>query len=480
MDTKTEGDDLQAAALDGARGEFWIDGGPHRAGTVHYRDGELRVVTEGIARPPRYYRFGDGWMDITGDPPDAVADFAPVPLLGTLADGRQVTVVDGRLTPELPSESQAFSGKRVLLGVHAPTVATTFTAARIALPQPGLWRGVLSGAGAREVRLGERVGSLRAVVDGQVGWLELSFDDGLVEREWERRFWGRVVTLLRLWTHAALREERVQLSPGADGGWVDLLYAGVKRSETTHAWGSLLPPAALSLDAVADALTVFDELAPVPDVAVKQMSHEVTLELAVLANAAALEGLHRGTPGGRLPFPGLKSARPIAQAAAEAAAASLAEQGVVPPEDVPAAVVQLTGAFSYFNQPSFRERLEELLPPVERVAPGLIGSDRDGWIGAVVRARNMEAHRFPQKPPERARYRQRVDGYYVLATSTEWVLRIALLLRLGVAPELLHARLLEHNQFEFALANMDHAEDPPGSRLDEFRASRAGGRTSSP
>jgi hypothetical protein len=129
-------------------------------------------------------------------------------------------------------------------------------------------------------------------------------------------------------------------------------------------------------------------------------------------------------------------------------------------------------SFSFFNQPTFAERLRELLPPVEGVAPGLIGHDRDAWVRDVKQARNMEAHRFPRKPAERAKYRQRVDDYYVLATSTDWVLRIALLLRLGVPSQLLHARLLDHQPFEYALANMDYSEDPPGSRLAEFRASR--------
>jgi hypothetical protein len=41
----------------------------------------------------------------------------------------------------------------------------------------------------------------------------------------------------------------------------------------------------------------------------------------------------------------------------------------------------------------------------------------------------------------------------------------------GISREHLEA-FLDHQQFEYALANMDHAEDPVGSRLSEFRASR--------
>lgn len=477
MTGEIETDALEGSGLDGSEGVFWIDGGPRVPGTLHYRNGELRIVTQGIARTPRSLEFGEDpgsrWMSMSLDPADAVADFAPIPLLGTLGDGRLITVIDGRLITEPQFDVQSLSGTRVLLGAHAPTVATTFIAARVALPQADLWRGVFASPSAYEFRLGERAGRLRAVVDGDLGWLELTLDSGLVQREWERRFWGRCLTLLRLWSHAELREDRVQLSPAGDGSWVDLLHAGIKRSERITARESLLAPGSLSLDMVAAALALFDELAPVPDVASKDMAHRVTLELAVLANAAAIEGLHRGTPGGVVPFPAMKKSRPIGKAAAKAAAALAAEQGVISPEQVPAMISRLTGPFALvIEQPFFAERLDQMLPLVEQVAPGLIGTDRKAWIEAVVRARNLEAHRFVPKPEQRLRHEEHVDDYYVLAVSTEWVLRISLLLRLGVPPDRLHGRLLDHQQFEFALANMDHSESPPGSRLAEFRASR--------
>ncbi len=145
-------------------------------------------------------------------------------------------------------------------------------------------------------------------------------------------------------------------------------------------------------------------------------------------------------------------------------------------------MARLTEAFSFFTKPTFVERLEELLPPVEYVAPGLIGQDRDVWISSVKKARNLEAHRFVRTATQlKANHNQRTDDYYQLAVSTEWVLRISLLLHLGVDPELLHARLLDHGKFLFALANMDVSRFAwPGSRLKEFRASRTRGPTRRP
>ena len=131
-------------------------------------------------------------------------------------------------------------------------------------------------------------------------------------------------------------------------------------------------------------------------------------------------------------------------------------------------------ALGFHNEPTFAERLRELLPPVQAVAPGLIGQNREAWITAVKRARNFEAHRLVAAEGRQS-YEKRTDEYYQLAVSIEWVLRISLLLHLGVEPDTLHARLHEHQKLAFALANMDRCRYPwPGSRIDEFRESRPG------
>lgn len=468
-----------APGLDAATGVFWFEGGPRKRGALHLTRSDVKIVTEGVARQPRSYRLqaGDGpsWrMDYTGAPEDVVADYLPAPLLATLDDGRRITILDGRLAAEPPLVTQTIRGTKILVGAHAPTGLTTFAFARVALPSAAIWRGIFSGSAPVELALGDVIGEMRATVDDNGGWVELMLDETLTETEWERRFWNRCLTLLRLWTNSALCEDRVQLRLSADGAWVDLIHVVAKEPASLNHWESLLPPEELTIDTMAKALVLFDELAPIPDVASEHMVYRVTLELAVLANASCLEGLHRGTPGGTRPFPTIKKPRPIAKAAAQAAAAAAVERGLLERKDSAPAVARLTEAFSFFTEPTFVERLEELLPPVEYVAPGLIGQDRDVWISSVKKARNLEAHRFVRTATQlKSDHNERIDDYYQLAVSTEWVLRISLLLHLGVDPELLHARLLDHGKFLFALANMDISRFAwPGSRLKEFRASR--------
>ncbi len=144
-------------SLDGATGVFWFDGGPQKRGTLHLAKNGLKVITEGIARQPQSYSFsiGDGaasWaLTHSGRPEDAVADNTAVPLLATLDDGRKIAVRDARLAAEPPIGTQDILGTKILLGAHAPTRATTFAAARVALPKAVVGRGIFRGSAPLEV-----------------------------------------------------------------------------------------------------------------------------------------------------------------------------------------------------------------------------------------------------------------------------------------------------------------------------------------
>jgi hypothetical protein len=314
-----------------ATGTFWLEGGAPVSGVMSRDPMGCRITTLGIAREPKSVHFEEGvgfrTMSGSGDPKDDVADNDPVPLLGTLEDGRQVTVLDARLAHTGPDRGQIFFGLRVLVGEHAPTRQTNFQAARVALPQARQWQGLLAGPAAVDVSLGDAAAGLRAYEDGGSLWIELTLHDGMVEREWERRFWNRCLTLLRLWTNLVLREERVQLSLTGEGSWAELVIFVDRESTSFTSHDSLLPPISVTLSKVAEALVLFDELAPVPDIASTRLGSGGTLEQSVLANAASLEGLHRACYEGSKPFPGIAKRGPIADAAAAAAAAAAVEAG---------------------------------------------------------------------------------------------------------------------------------------------------------
>ena len=159
-----------------------------------------------------------------------------------------------------------------------------FPAARVALPQTGSWRGLLDGVNAATVDLPDVSGSLCAFAgDGRL-WVELTLSSGLTIFEWERRFWSRCLTLLRLWTDHNLRETQAQLMTSA-GDWAEFVALRSKHSESFTDHDKLLPPGSLDLGTLAKALVLFDKLAPVPEIAAQNLVGQVTLELAVLANA---------------------------------------------------------------------------------------------------------------------------------------------------------------------------------------------------
>jgi hypothetical protein len=366
-------------------GVFWLDGGPRVRGMLVREGADGHVLTEGVVREPRSVRFrsGPGWigMDDLGDPKEIVADTVPIPLLGTLDDGRAITLIDAQLRQTEVTRRQTFHGIRLLDGAHAPDPEATFPAARLALPQPGFWRGLLDGPGTATVDLPDVSGSLRAFADDGRLWVELTLRSGLTIFEWERRFWSRCLTLLRLWTDRDLREDHAQIMTSA-GDWSEFVALRSKHSESFTVHDSLLPPGSLALGTLAKALVLFDKLAPVPDIAARNLVGHVTLELAVLANASCLEGLHRRCHENSRPFPSLrgKEVGKVSRAAAEAAVAKAIELGTIGPEDRHASVTRMEEALGFHNEPTFAERLRELLPAVESATPGLIG--RTGKLGS--------------------------------------------------------------------------------------------------
>ncbi|WP_328295792.1 hypothetical protein OG218_24365 [Kineococcus sp. NBC_00420] len=469
------GAELDGLLEDGAEGRFWSEGGSQVPGKLTRGSGGVQVVTQGAARTSHglHRKQGDGFIEITssGDPKDLVADNDPIPLLGVLDDGRKVTISDARLASvPWPPPGQTLYGKVLLVGAHAPTSATTFVGARFSLPEARIWRGIFPDSPEVDVTLTEGIGKLRAFTDGADSWLELTMDVGFTDFEWQRQFVGRCVTLLRLWTNIAWREQRVQLLPSTGEPWVDRVFVGERKSETSISQDCLLAPARLKLSVVADALGLFQRLAPIPDMASKHLMYEVTLELAVLANASSLEGLHRRCRGDVKPYATLndKRTRKVALAAAEAAADKMVELGAISANQRSQSLKHLKMSFKFFNYPDFKDRLRDFVGPAEIVAPGLIGQDHEYWISTVVSVRNFEAHRFEKEPRD---YQEQIDEYYQLATSTEWVLRLVLLLELGVPLVELRSRLRDHQRFQYALANMDACEFSwPGSRLAEYRA----------
>jgi len=129
---------------------------------------------------------------------------------------------------------------------------------------------------------------------------------------------------------------------------------------------------------------------------------------------------------------------------------------------------RFTSALGFINEPSYAERLTELLTPVLDVAPGLVGPDVGGWIKAITALRNDQSH---QLDPTSTFEKADISEYLVLSVTGRWALRIRLLLEL-VTPNEMRKALHESTPFAYALATVDTEKLWPNySALTTFRNS---------
>jgi hypothetical protein len=461
-----------------ASGQFWIEGQAEQPGYLVLNDEYgARIVTERALRPPRSVAMTQAphmvtW-ELSADPADTVAESVPVCIMGRLNDGNRVTLLDAAIEQREVGLSQTHVGYRLLVGAHITSSDVVLSGARVALPRPGVWRGLQKAVESVPLALSDNHGDLRSYVEDDEVWIELSLATGLTEREWERRFWYPCITLLSLWAVQALRPEHVHLRVAESDSWASLMTWRGQPTKALDVHASLLNPQDLTLVGVAKALPLFEAWAPIAEIASKHLVYQVTQELAVLSYAASLEGLHRRCYPESKPFPELTKsvAKRVLKAAVRAAVAATKEANALSADEDDAGE-RFTRKFQNFNERSYAERLDELTARVEAVAPGLLGQDRGEWIKGLVRARNAEAHRLA--PLAKVAHEEYLDQYYQLAVSAEWALRISVLLQLGVKEEALKRRLRGHQKFLFALANMDRCQHSwPGSRLEEFRAATA-------
>lgn len=475
---------MTAGALDipedGLPGEFWMEGGPHKRGRLLWdRSGWPSVITDEVIRTANTFRITEGpnfrTIDLILGPKEIVADSFPVSVLGTLDDGPPITLRQSMLGGAGHPTPQTHLGMSLLVGAHAGSRDALFSSARFSVPHPRLWYSIFSSSDPVELTLGETSALLSVDQAGDDAWVQLSTEEGLPSHEWERRFWYRCSILMSLWADDKVRPRRVQLKMPGTETWVEQVWRR-NDGDASFDWPtSLLPPQDLTPEIVAKALDAFEAWGTVAEIASSDAVHGATLQTAVFLYASGLEGFHHHCfQPKRKPFPDLSNSKTkkVAQAAAEAAVKKAIGFGVNV-GDPHEATSRMLGVFQYFNQLTFDEQLQELVPNIKQVAPGLIGQDDESWIGWVVAARNQEAHRRPKRT--KVELLEETEHLYQLGVSTKWALRLCVLLQLAVDGVTLRRRLAQHQRFLLALANMDRSEPSwPGSRLDDFLAATSG------
>lgn len=348
---------------------------------------------------------------------------------------RPFTVLDARMRVGFDLLLQKYEATHILWDAHIRGFDTPAEAVRIALPIR--WTGW---ANEEPVRMDD--GHVSAWSDGNQPGLVWVPDKPNTVRNFTQRFPPIVTTLFQLWTGNKTTPCTIQIRI-ENVGWCTLKSTLVPSASLTQ---PLLGLDKLTLLVVSKWLLMQHILGPLPFMAV----HDGTvLQVDTQMLATALEGSHRRLNPGAKRFQGLVSnglLNRARKAATEAAVAVLT--GTVTAAD---AKLAYNEALGHVTEPSYAARIAELLPGIERVAPGLLGPSISAWIDDMKDLRNVQGHGLKTHDDFGE---TEISRYYVLASSGRWVLKILLLLEL-IDEEHIALALLESEQFKLALANID-------------------------
>lgn len=173
------------------------------------------------------------------------------------------------------------------------------------------------------------------------------------------------------------------------------------------------------------------------------------IQTSLLARASVAEGLHRRLfPRSRRFDLGKGPLKAIRDELRERGTELFKQHGIDDKERTDKCV---SDALNYMNDVSFRDRVDEMVGVVNTVAPGVLAGVPD-FSRQLVRARNDLAHYGEQTAAEP--FEARIDRWTLFHLVIPWVLRILLLERAGVEPEVLRNALDESMAFAYYRANV--------------------------
>lgn len=367
-----------------------------------------------------------------------VADFQPRVLWG-LENGRPFTILDARMTIELAFgislPPQVYEANHVLWDAHIEAFDTPAEAVRLALPIRWL------GWNEQETVVLDE-GRLSAWSDENHPGLAWVPAQPSSVQELTQQFPTVVTTLFQLWTEKKTSVSSIEVQI-ANVGWCTLKSISAQPTTVTQ---PLLDLDNLTLEVVGKWLAMAPELGPVPFMAVYGGA---PLQSDAQMLATALEGLHRRLhpDANRFQPPPSRGMLDRARRAAVQAAIGVLAGAV----DERSAKAAYDEALGHMGELSYAARITEMLPIVERVAPGLLGPSQASWVKDMKDLRNIQSHGLRNHDDFGD---TEVRQYYVFASSGRWVLKILLLLEL-TSEEHLRLALRDSDRFMFSLANID-------------------------
>jgi hypothetical protein len=430
--------------------------------------GSLRLEDDGsfvlelydfIFQPEQLDMSEPNVVTYSGDAAKVVADFVPRDIVGTLEDGRPVTLF--RALMEGPSFltsaiSQTFRGSMSLMGTHLRSEHDDVEGIRWTWYLPAELNFETEGP-PNEV-VGPIPGVLEAWSLDRGKGFQFTAEQTVSLQRMRNQVQLSSGQLLGLWS-AQKVPGVVHTEVKVGGDWHVLAVRGDEPAPLGRS--TFLPVQELSQSMFAAWITLGQKVDPYHFI-LNGLTN--TLQLDAQALSTGLEGLHRRLFEDDVRFEGVP-ARAVKRAAREARYKGVEALRLAGFEDEQYAHTVFAETLRHLNQVTYQDRAVELLRPVHDIVPSLFGPDLSKWVEMVKKIRNQQSHQWVEDFDESS-----ITIYYVVVESCRWALVLRILLQLQPEYDFL-SRLARSDRFSFALANIDREELWPGfSALAEFRA----------
>ncbi|MFY2786611.1 hypothetical protein BH92_07815 [Rhodococcoides fascians A21d2] len=449
------------------RGTFWLasDSLNSVRASLQYRDGtEALLTVDGQITPGRSqlrHTTGSSATTIRAPhPDDAVADFEPVTVHGTLEDGTALTLLDTRImsSPLWPPRSpqQRATVQTTVRGAHLTGPEHQFHSIRFSVDIPGGWDHLAADSSGKYA---VAEGISFTVIEDTAGRLLFEYVSSSPRSLLELRMSASnaIAGLVQLCTRREPRVSSISVSADVDGPLLAVKLTEERDTES-RPMRTFIPLEALTVEVLVHWLSVWQKIGNLGDAVIA--GRDDVVEANVLVLCAVAEGLDN-----RL-FGDTNEQLVLTEGQRKTIRRSARSAGLRAFDDLgtPAARADiersLTDSLAGFGRMTFSDRMNRLATKAATTAPGIISdfsesdiAPHESWQDLVTFARNTMAHQISRFVGNRHR-----DRHYRLlisvSMSLDWVLKILLLNESGIHPLIVERSVISDAEFQYYRANI--------------------------
>lgn len=374
----------------------------------------------------------------------AVTAFLPITLYGELETGESVTVLNARGYGK--QRCPKYVGDNSIHGALVSGPQQLYSAVRFRIGGPHWFQHLADGEQSTVPDDGSTL-RLEAAEDGN--WLVYEAVEEMTLRRLQNRVVAGCQVLMQLALDQPLAVRDVEVPIAAKDSWLRV-HSRRYCTPTGVNFETLLPREEITIDRFANWIDLNDRLDRLAWPVVNPV--DIAVEPQAQVTTSLIEGLHRRLPGYRkqkFPDASKKALDRIRTAVKDSAEQQATSEQNLDPAAVRAAI---RAAVGHFEAIDYAERAAEVVAEVQAALPEITETVTD-LPARLPKPRNEHAHQL--EPNERLEdYEERVLRWMVIAHVTHWLLRALLLLRAGVAPEVLRSNFLDNERFTMHRANI--------------------------